>query len=229
MRKYLLASLLILFPFQALAEVPSGIMGFLDGKLYNTSDSSLAYICFLDGNCYDKEMKLAFNRGAVAGVSISTPEQQAAENLKKQQEAYLAEQEKKRIANLPIQKPDVPVIPVEPTIQEPAMAKDVGEIKCSYTFENNYQEVKLSCVNSYDFTEGEVVRVYGYIPASTYRIGDYQNIFANSFIGSVPINKLCKARQLCIYTLKFDGATSGADLSSYYIKLPGEPLEKKTF
>lgn len=71
MKKLLIA--LLLFPFPAFAEVPQGVMGFMDGKLYNTSDSSLAYICFMDGNCYDKEMKFAFNRGVVAGAITPTP------------------------------------------------------------------------------------------------------------------------------------------------------------
>lgn len=73
MKKAILLAFLIFFPSFALAEVPSGVMGFMDGKLYNTSTNALAYICFMDGNCYDKDMKFAFNRGAVAGVAIPSP------------------------------------------------------------------------------------------------------------------------------------------------------------
>lgn len=64
MKKYLIA-FLILIPFPVFAEVPQGVMGFQDGKLYNTVDSSLAYICFLNGECFDKEMKFAFNRRTI--------------------------------------------------------------------------------------------------------------------------------------------------------------------
>ena len=70
--KKLIAFLLVI-PSFAFAQVPTGIMGFMDGKLYNTSTNSLAYICFLDGNCYNKEMEFAFNRGIVAGAKTETP------------------------------------------------------------------------------------------------------------------------------------------------------------
>lgn len=73
MKKYLIIAFLLVVPSFSYAEVPSGVMGFMDGKLYNTSTNSLAYICFMDGNCYDKEMKFAFNRGSVAGTSTPTP------------------------------------------------------------------------------------------------------------------------------------------------------------
>lgn len=225
MKKLLIA--LLLFPFPVFAEVPSGVLGFGDGKFYD-ENQSLKYLCFTDNNCYDLNQHFAFKRGSIAGVSLLSPEQQAAENLKKLEESYLAQQEKKRIANLPIQKPDVPVAPAEPVVQEPPMAKDVGEIKCSYNYPGEYN-VTLTCINSYDFTEGEIVRLYGSIPASDFSLGSYKTTFANKFIGPLPIGKLCEAKQTCIYSLYFDNTSENAYFSSYYIKLPGEPLEKKAF
>jgi len=58
--KYILIALL-LFPFFASAEVPSGVFGFMDNKFYD-ADQSLKYMCFGDGNCYDMEQKFAFKR-----------------------------------------------------------------------------------------------------------------------------------------------------------------------
>jgi len=66
MKKYLLIALL-LFPFFAKAEVPSGVFGFMDNKFYDI-DQSLKFMCFGDGNCYDMEQKFAFKR-EVKGVS----------------------------------------------------------------------------------------------------------------------------------------------------------------
>lgn len=73
MKKYLIIAGLLLTPYFTFAQVPDGVMGFMDGKLYNTSTNALAYICFMDGNCYDKDMKFAFSRGEVAGVSTVSP------------------------------------------------------------------------------------------------------------------------------------------------------------
>ncbi len=68
--KYILIALL-LFPFFASAEVPSGVFGFMDNKFYD-ADQSLKYMCFGDGNCYDMEQKFAFSRNSTPTYSLLT-------------------------------------------------------------------------------------------------------------------------------------------------------------
>lgn len=55
MKKYIFFAILALFPLSTKAET---LMGFLDGSLYNNA-GVLKYICFMDGNCLDKDNKVA--------------------------------------------------------------------------------------------------------------------------------------------------------------------------
>ena len=55
MKKYIFLAILALFPLSSKAET---LMGFLDGSLYNNA-GVLKYICFMDGNCLDKDNKVA--------------------------------------------------------------------------------------------------------------------------------------------------------------------------
>lgn len=71
MKKYLIVLALLVAPFVSKAETPAGVLGFMDGKYYDESQS-LKYICFLDSQCYDLNQKFAFKR-EVAGVSTTTP------------------------------------------------------------------------------------------------------------------------------------------------------------
>lgn len=70
MIKYLAIVLLGFMSFipVAQAEVPSGVLGFMDGKFYD-SDSNLKYLCFMDGQCYDLNGTLAFSRTPTAPVA----------------------------------------------------------------------------------------------------------------------------------------------------------------
>lgn len=70
MKKLIILALLI-FPFFASAEVPSGVFGFMDNKFYD-ADQSLKFMCFGDGNCYDMEQKFAFSRNSTPTYSLLT-------------------------------------------------------------------------------------------------------------------------------------------------------------
>lgn len=68
--KYILIALLM-FPFFASAEVPSGVFGFMDNKFYD-ADQSLKFFCLGDGNCYDMEQKFAFKREVQGVATVKT-------------------------------------------------------------------------------------------------------------------------------------------------------------
>lgn len=194
MKKYLLIGLVLFFPYFASAEVPSGVLGFLDGKFYD-ENQTLKYICFMDNNCYDMDQKLAFTKGSVAGTTT------------------------------PVITETLSLIPPTPSAND-SLPSDVGTVECSFAYLPS-MEIQLKCINSYGFTEAQILSVYGYIPASTYSIGSYRTVFSNGFFGSVPVDQICKARETCIYNLKFDGGAT--NLTSYTFKPMGEPTEKKSF
>lgn len=65
MKKYFILLVLSLIPSVSRAEIPNGIMGFMDGKLYTQEGFTTGipdYICFMDNNCYNKKLQWVFKR-----------------------------------------------------------------------------------------------------------------------------------------------------------------------
>lgn len=63
---------MLFLPSFAFAEVPQGVMGFMDGKLYTQQGFSSGipdYICFMDSNCYNKEMQWVFMREVQSAIT----------------------------------------------------------------------------------------------------------------------------------------------------------------
>jgi hypothetical protein len=69
MKKYIVVSVLVFMPFLAHAEVPT-LFGFLDGSVYGI-DGQQKYLCFLNGECIDKNDKVYTRDQLFAGSPVA--------------------------------------------------------------------------------------------------------------------------------------------------------------
>lgn len=119
-----------------------------------------------------------------------------------------------------------PVATVEkPYVPEPQPV-DVGDITCSQTL-NTENNILITCVNSYDFTNVAIKGFNGYFPNGTLTFqGNIQN-FSKGY-NYFALNQYCNAHLTCEFIVN-KSASEGFLLTEYLIQLPHQGLVKKGF